>query len=67
MAGTSGVVATALLVGALVATQVEVVWEHPLREVGWPVWVLLARNLVLAAVFIVLLLALTRRREPAGM
>lgn len=66
VAGPPGSVATALLLGALVATQVEVVWEHPLRDVGWPVWVLLARNLVLVAVFLVLLRALARRREPAG-
>jgi uncharacterized membrane protein len=55
-----------LVLAILVTTQVEVVWEHPLRAGGWPVWVLLARNLLLVALFALLLLALhARRRLPA--
>lgn len=49
---------TALLVTILVLTQIEVVWEHPLRHFEWPVWVLLGRNLLLVALFAVLLHAL---------
>jgi hypothetical protein len=51
---------TGLLVTIFVLTQIEVVWEHPLRRFGWPVWVLLGRNLLLVALFCVLLDALRR-------
>jgi len=49
---------TGLLVGIFVLTQIEVVWEHPLRHFEWPVWVLLGRNLLLVALFGTLLQAL---------
>jgi hypothetical protein len=58
-----GIVASALLAGALVATQIEVVYEHPLRTFGWPVWVLLARNVLLVALFLLLLSGLRERRH----
>jgi hypothetical protein len=66
VAGRAGRVATALLVAALVTTQVEVVYEHPLREVGWPVWVLLLRNGLLVALFLVLLVELRRHAPRRG-
>jgi hypothetical protein len=49
----------------LVLTQIEVVYEHPLRAFGWPVWVLLARNVLLVALFGLLLRELRDAREPA--
>jgi hypothetical protein len=55
-----------LLLAILVTTQVEVVWEHPLRALGWPVWVLLARNALLVGLFVLLLLALHARRRPVA-
>jgi uncharacterized membrane protein len=58
-----GLAASALLISALAATQVEVVYEHPLRAFGWPVWVLLARNALLVALFLVLLGGLHERRH----
>ena len=64
-----GLVASALLLAILITTQIEVVYEHPLRAFGWPVWVLLARNVMLVALFVLLLLALrahVRRPEPVG-
>ena len=64
VAGRAGRVATALLVAALATTQLEVVYEHPLRQVGWPVWVLLLRNVLLVALFLVLLGAI-RREGPS--
>jgi uncharacterized membrane protein len=67
VAGRLGLVATGLLFTALVLTQVEVVYEHPLRAGGWPVWVLLGRNAILLVLFIVLVCAvraLPRRRDP---
>ena len=54
-----------LLVAILVLTQVEVVWEHPLRAGGWPVWVLLGRNLLLVALFGLLVQALWSRPRAA--
>jgi uncharacterized membrane protein len=60
VAGPAGRLSTALLFGALVTTQVEVVYEHPLREIGWPVWILVLRNVLLVALFLVLLAALLR-------
>jgi hypothetical protein len=58
VAGRLGRLASALLLAALVATQVEVVYEHPLRAGEWPVWVLLGRNLLLVGVLAALLAAL---------
>jgi uncharacterized membrane protein len=51
----TGLAAAGLLLAVLVATQVEVVYEHPLRDVGWPVWMLLARNVLLVGLFVLLL------------
>lgn len=62
VAGRAGRLASLLLLAALVMTQVEVVYEHPLRAVGWPVWVLLARNVLLVVVFVLLLAAIRARR-----
>ncbi len=62
-----GLVASAVLLAILITTQIEVVYEHPLRAFGWPVWVLLARNGLLVALFAILLVALSahvRRRIP---
>ena len=63
-----GLAASALFLAAMVATQIEVVYEHPLRAFEWPVWVLLARNVMLVALFLVLLGALRARRagQPAA-
>ena len=73
VAGRAGRLGSILLLVALATTQVEVVYEHPLRAVGWPVWVLLARNLLLLALFVVLLGGLDALRQrraatlaPAG-
>jgi hypothetical protein len=63
VAGRLRPVAAALLLAILVATQVEVVYEHPLRAGGWPVWVLLGRNLLLVALFGLLLQALRAHRR----
>jgi hypothetical protein len=64
VAGRPGRLGSLLLLTVLVTTQIEVVYEHPLRAMGWPVWVLLARNLLLVALFVVLLTALNARKEP---
>jgi MFS family permease len=61
VAGRIGRVASGVLLAALVATQVEVVYEHPLRAGEWPVWVLLGRNVLLVALFVVVLAALRAR------
>ncbi len=61
--GRAGRLGSILLLAALATTQVEVVYEHPLRAVEWPVWVLLTRNLLLLALFGVLLSALQARRQ----
>jgi hypothetical protein len=61
-AGRAGRLGSMLLLAVLVLTQIEVVYEHPLRAVGWPVWALLARNLLLVALFVVLLAALRARK-----
>jgi hypothetical protein len=61
VAGRLGRIASGLLLAALIATQIEVVYEHPLRAGEWPVWVLLGRNVVLVALFLVLLAALRAR------
>ena len=58
-----GLVASGLLLAVLVTTQIEVVYEHPLRAFGWPVWVLLARNVLLVGLFGLLLSAL---RNPVA-
>jgi len=63
VAGRAGRLGAVLLLAGLAATQIEVVYEHALRAVGWPVWVLLARNLLLVGLFVVLLGALRARRE----
>ena len=60
-----GLFASVLLVSAMAATQIEVVYEHPLRAFEWPVWVLLFRNALLVALFAVLLGALRSRRATA--
>lgn len=71
--GRAGRLGSLLLFAVVVATQVEVVYEHPLRAVGWPIWVLLARNLLLVSLFVVLLGGLDALRQrraatlaPAG-
>ena len=51
----AGRIGSVLLLAMLVATQIEVVYEHPLRAVGWPIWVLFGRNVLLVALFVVLL------------
>jgi MFS family permease len=61
VAGRIGRVASGVLLAALVATQVEVVYEHPLRAGEWPVWVLLGRNVLLVALFVVVFAALRAR------
>jgi len=66
VAGRLRLAVAALLLAILVTTQVEVVWEHPLRAGGWPVWVLLARNVLLVGLFAMLLLALHARRRPGS-
>jgi hypothetical protein len=69
VSGRLGLVASGLLSLALVLTQVEVVYEHPLRAGGWPVWALLARNAVLVLLFVTLLWAvraLPRRGDPGA-
>jgi uncharacterized membrane protein len=58
-----GLMASAVLFAALVTTQVEVVYEHPLRAFGWPVWVLLARNMLLIVLFLLLLSAFRAGRQ----
>lgn len=60
-----GIFGSALLFVILVATQIEVVYEHPLRAFEWPVWVLLARNVLLVVLFLVLLVQLRARAAPA--
>jgi uncharacterized membrane protein len=63
VAGRTGRLGSILLLAALALTQVEVVYEHPLRALGWPVWVLLERNLLLVALFVVLVAAIRARRD----
>jgi uncharacterized membrane protein len=58
-----GLVASALLFAILVTTQIEVVYEHPLRAFEWPVWVLLLRNALLVALFVLLLAELRGRAD----
>jgi uncharacterized membrane protein len=65
VAGRPGRIASGILFAALIATQIEVVYEHPLRDGGWPVWVLLARNVLLVVLFLVLLAALRARTRSA--
>jgi uncharacterized membrane protein len=62
----TGLIAAGLLLAVLVTTQVEVVYEHPLRDGGWPVWVLLVRNGLLVALFVVLLVAVRSRARPGA-
>ena len=65
VAGPAGFVGAGLLLAILVATQVEVVYEHALRDGEWPVWVLLGRNVLLVALWLVLLAELHRRRASS--
>ena len=60
VAPTAGLVASGILLAALVATQVEVHGFDGLTVTGWAVWTLLVRNLLLVALFVLLL------RELAG-
>jgi hypothetical protein len=60
-----GIVVSALLLVIMVATQIEVVYEHPLRAFEWPVWVLLARNVLLVLLFLLLLFGLRARAMQA--
>ncbi len=62
----AGLAASGMLLAILVATQIEVVYEHPLRAFEWPVWVLLARNILLVALFLLLLVALRGRGVARG-
>lgn len=67
VAGRAGLLAAGLLLAMLVLTQIEVVYEHPLRAGEWPVWALVGRNVLLVALFALLLGAvLARRRHPSG-
>jgi uncharacterized membrane protein len=61
----TGLFAAGLLLAILVATQIEVVYEHPLRDLGWPVWVLLLRNVLLVGLFALLLLAILGQPRAA--
>ena len=65
VAGRSGRIASAVLFAVLIATQIEVVYEHPLRAGGWPVWVLLGRNVLLVVLFVVVLAAVRGRPRAA--
>jgi hypothetical protein len=66
VAGRRGFVASVVLLVAMVLTQVEVVYEHPLRDGEWPVWALLARNALLVGLFVLLLRCLPARgRSPS--
>jgi uncharacterized membrane protein len=53
--GRAGVIATALLVAALVLTQVENLHGDAFRLLHWPVWFVLVRNLLLVAIFATLM------------
>jgi hypothetical protein len=62
--------ATLLLLAALPLTQAEVYWgNHGLRSANWSVWLLVARNLLLVAVFGLLVCSLrasrSRHRVPS--
>ena len=58
--GAAGVAAVALTAVALVLAQVWFFHYHALFRIDWPVWLLLARDLVLVALYAVLAGALTR-------
>ena len=58
--GAAGVAAVALTAIALVLAQVWFFHYHALFRIEWPVWLLLARDSVLVAVYVVLAGALTR-------
>ena len=65
VAGRAGVAATALLGAALVLTQLWFPSRYfDLVELGAEAWLVLARNVVLVALFAVVALALARMREP---
>lgn len=57
-----GVAAIALAAVALILAQVWFFHYHALFALGWPVWLLLVRDLVLVALYAVLAGALTRRK-----
>ena len=55
---------TALVLASLPLTQAEVYWgKHGLLDANWSVWLLAARNLLLAGLFVVLLRSLRRGTE----
>ena len=58
--GAAGVAAVALTAVALVLAQVWFFHYHALFRIDWPIWLLLARDLVLVALYAVLAGALTR-------
>jgi uncharacterized membrane protein len=58
--GAAGVAAVSLTAVALVLAQVWFFHYHALFRIGWPVWLLLVRDLVLVALYVVLAGALTR-------
>lgn len=63
VSGRRGALATGVLLAALVATQIELQGYEGLAIADWAVWVLLLRNVLLLALFALLLL---RLREPVG-
>jgi hypothetical protein len=58
--GAAGVIAVSLTAVALVLAQVWFFHYGALFRIEWPVWLLLARDLVLVALYVVLAGALTR-------
>jgi hypothetical protein len=63
---TTGLLATGLLLAALVGTQVEVHGFDGLTVAGWAVWTLLIRNLLLVALFVLLLRELGGLRQSTA-
>ncbi len=60
--------ASALFAGALALTQVWARFPEPflrITRLGWPVWVALARNLLLVCLYVLLVAALRRRRATS--
>jgi hypothetical protein len=58
--GAAGAAAVGLAAVALVLAQVWFFHYHALFRIGWPVWLLFARDAVLVALYAVLAAALTR-------